>query len=135
MSDNMKIGIIFPAVGLLLIAIAVIILIRTILFLIRSQKVKGTIVRMAYYSNSKGSSYNPVFSFTTTDGRTIEAEDSLGSNPPQFRVGQSVNVLYDPNNPNRARINKWSNLYFVPLLLGGMGLCFSCVGSAFLVIK
>lgn len=135
MSDNMKIGIILPAVGLLLIIIAAVLFVRTIIFLLSSRKAKGTIVRMMQYSDATGSRYDPVFQFTTADGRTMEVEDSLGSNPPQFRVGQSINVLYDPNNPGRARINKWMNLYFAPFLLSSIGLCFACSGSLFLMFK
>jgi hypothetical protein len=135
MSDNMLISIIFPAVGVLLIVIAVILFIRTVIFLLSSKKVQGTIVRMAQYTDSSGSRYDPVFQFKTADGRTLEVEDSTGSNPPQFRVGQSVKIAYDPKNPSRAHINKQTNLFFAPLLLCLMGLCFACVGGVFFYIK
>ena len=51
-------------------------------------------------------------------------QDGLASNPPRFQVGQEIDVLYESGNPQKARINKWMNLYFAPLLLGGMGLIF-----------
>ena len=57
-------------------------------------------------------------------------QDSLSSNPPRFKVGQDINVLYEPGNPNKAYINNWMSLYFLPALLGGLGVLFGGVGVA-----
>lgn len=135
MSAELIIGIVFPLVGLLLAAIALFIFVRTRLFIGRSQEVKGTVVRMVYSSGSDGGGYAPIFRFKTIEGTMIEVGDNLHSNPPQFREGQVVDVLYDPQNPQNARIKKWMNLYFVPLLLGGMGLIFGGVGIVLLVVE
>ncbi|MBL8063675.1 MAG: DUF3592 domain-containing protein [Anaerolineales bacterium] len=135
MSANLIIGIVFPLVGLLLVAIAVFIFVRTRSFIASSQEVKGTILRNVYRSSSDGGGYAPVFGFTTIDGRRVEVQDMLQSNPPQFREGEVVNILYDPQEPGRARIKKWSNLYFVPLLLSGMGLIFGGIGLVLLIFE
>jgi hypothetical protein len=63
----------------------------------------------------------------------VEVAENLSSNPPQFKVGQSIEVLYDPQNPSNARIKKWINLYFLPVLLGFLGLIFSCIGIGFII--
>jgi hypothetical protein len=47
-------------------------------------------------------------------------------------VGQVIDVLYDPGNPSKARIKKWFNLYYVPTLLGFLGLLLGCIGIAFI---
>ena len=83
MSASLIIGIVFPLVGLLLIGIAVFILMRTRSFISSSQEVKGVVVRNVYRSSSEGGGYAPVFGFTTIDGRHVEVEDKLQSNPPQ----------------------------------------------------
>ncbi len=133
MTANLIIGIVFPLVGLLLVVIAVFILMRTRSFIGSSQEVKGKVVRNVYRSSSDGGGYAPVFGFTTIDGRYIEVEDKLESNPPQFREGEVLDILYDPQNPSRARVKKWMNLYFTPLLLGGMGVVFGGVGVVLLI--
>jgi hypothetical protein len=136
MSGDLIIGIVFSLVGFLLAAIAVFVLIRTRIFVNSSQEVKGTVVRMVYRANSKGGGgYAPVVQFNTIEGRRVEISDSLSSNPPQFQEGQVVDVLYDPQAPNRARIKKWLNLYFIPLLLGGLGLVFGGVGGILLIFQ
>jgi len=48
-------------------------------------------------------------------------------------VGQTINVLYDPDDPQKARINKWFNLYFVPMLLGFLGLVFGGIGIGLVI--
>jgi hypothetical protein len=133
MTANLIIGIVFPLVGLLLVAIAVFIFVRTRSFIGSSQEVKGKVVRNVYRSSSDGGGYAPVFGFTTIDGRYVEVEDKLESNPPQFREGEVLDILYDPQNPSRARVKKWMNLYFTPLLLGGMGVIFGGVGVVLLI--
>jgi hypothetical protein len=62
-------------------------------------------------------------------------QDSLSSNPPLFQVGQEINVLYESGNPQKARIKKWMNLYFVPVLLGGLGLVFGGVGIVLVFLQ
>ena len=115
--------------------VGVFLLIRTRLFLSRAQTAKGTVIEMVYRRSSSsngggGGGYAPVYQFVTSDGQSIVKADSISSNPPRFQVGQEIDVLYESGNPQKARINKWMNLYFVPVLLGGMGLIFGGVGIA-----
>jgi hypothetical protein len=127
-TEGMLFGLTFGCVGFILTAIAVFILIRTRSFINKSRQTQGTITEMVYSSDSDGGGYIPVFRFRTLEGQEIEARGDLGTNPPQFKVGQTVEVLYDPENPGKARIKKWYNLYFVPTLLGFLGVVFSCIG-------
>ena len=136
MSDELIIGIVFSLVGLLLAAIGVFIWIRTRVFLNTAQEVKGTVIHMVYRRSSKGGGgYSPVYQFRTIEGQTIEVSDNLSSNPPMFHEGQIIDVLYDPKNPQNARIKKWMSLYFVPALLGGMGLIFGGIGVVLLIFQ
>ena len=136
MSAELIIGIVFSFVGLLLAAIGIFLFIRTRIFLSTAQEVKGTVVRMVYsHSSEGGGGYSPVYQFRTLEGQTIEAGDSMSSNPPMFHEGQAIDVLYDPKNPQKARIKKWMSLYFVSVLLGGMGLIFGGVGVVMLIFR
>ena len=135
MNTSIIIGIVFSLVGGLLLAIGLFIWIRTRSFINSSQETKGTVVRMLYSSDSDGSGYAPVFKFTTITGQSVEVAEKVYSNPPQFREGQVIDILYDPQNPYRARVKKWSTLYFVPLLLGGMGVVFGGIGVLLLIFE
>ena len=131
MSTDLTLGIVFSLVGGLLALIGVFLFIRTRVFIGKAQEVKGTVIQMVYSrssSSNSGGGYAPVYQFRTLDGQNIVVQDSLSSNPPRFQVGQEIDVLYESGNPQKARINKWMNLYFMPVLLGGMGLIFGGVG-------
>ncbi|MCC7118282.1 MAG: DUF3592 domain-containing protein [Anaerolineales bacterium] len=133
MSADLIIGIVFPLVGGLLFVIGAFLFIRTRIFLGKAQETKGTVTQMVYRRSSKGGGgYSPVYEFRTIDGQTITGRDNLSTNPPMFQVGQTIDVLYDPANPNNARIKKWMSLYFTSVLLCGMGATFGCTGLALL---
>ena len=136
MSSELIIGIVFSLVGLLLVAIGAFLLVRTKTFISTAQETKGTVIRMLSSSGSEGGTvYAPVFQFTTIQGQSIEVEEKVYSSPPQFSQGQVVDILYNPQDPSRARVKKWSSLYFVPLLLGGMGIAFGGIGIILLIFK
>ncbi len=136
MSETLTVGVVFSLLGGLLAAIAVFFLIRTRIFMGKAQEVKGTVIQMVYSrSSNSGGGYSPVYQFTTIEGQTIVVADNLSSNPPMFKEGQVIDVLYDPENPQKARIKRWMSLYFVPLLLGGMGLIFGGVGVALAIAQ
>jgi uncharacterized protein DUF3592 len=66
----------------------------------------GQVVRLhgEWSSGSSGSShytYYPIVRFRTAENETIEFKDSIGSNPPSYRAGDKVTVLYLADTPNR----------------------------------
>ncbi len=136
MSTYLTLGIIFGLVGGLTALIGVFLFIRTRIFIGKAQEVKGTVIQMVYsHSSEGGGSYSPLYQFRTLEGQTIVVQDSLSSNPPLFQAGQEINVLYESENPQKARIKKWMNLYFVPVLLGGLGLVFGGVGIVLVFLQ
>jgi hypothetical protein len=136
MSTELIIGIVFGLVGGLLFVIGIFLFIRTRAFVSSSREVKGTVIRMLSTSGSEGGTvYAPVFKFTTIQGQAMEVEEKVYSNPPGFSVGEVVDILYDPQNPGKARAKKWFSLYFTPVLLSGMGAVFGGIGVVVLVVK
>lgn len=122
-------------VGLLLIAACFISLSRMRTFVSKAQQTQGTIVDMVFSRGSSTSSnasytYTPVFEFRAMSGQMIRVKESVSSNPPQFQVGETVEVIYDPEAPQGARIHKWSNLYLFPVLFGVMGMIITGIGIA-----
>jgi len=132
MSTDMITGIVMVGVGLLMIGIALFFLIRVRTFINISEKTQGTVILNLYKADSEGGGgYTPVFEFRTLQGKKVEFSGNLQTNPPQFKVGQTVEVLYDPEDPEEARINRGFNLYFVPAFLGLFGLVFGGMGTFF----
>ena len=83
---------------------------------------QGVVVDLAvsHSSSGDGHTYAAVVEFKV-DGSTYRFTDSVGSNPPMHHRGDSVAVLYDPDRPRHARVDRgaWNRL--LPTLVGGFG--------------
>jgi hypothetical protein len=93
---------------------------KTELFLATAARAPGVVVDMATNSSSDGDTYAPVVEFEY-EGSRYRFKDSISSNPPAYRRGQAVDVLYDPRHPRDARIDRGMWNKAVPLLVGGFG--------------
>ena len=90
-------------------------------FLARAVRAPGVVVEMATnHSSDGGSTYAPVVEFEH-EGRKYTFKDSISSNPPSYRRGEAVGVLYDPDQPRDARIDRGRWNKAVPILIGGFG--------------
>lgn len=86
-------------------------------------------------SSSSSTMYRPVVEFTTATGKRIEFTSSVGSSPPSHRVGESVRVLYNPANPESARIKSFFQLWFGFLIVFFLGLVFAAIGLTMIVVR
>jgi len=133
--ENLPIVVIFGFVSLIMLTIAVVSWFTTKRFADNANKTTGTVIELIRRRSSKGGhTYSPVIRFRAIDGSEIEFTESMSSNPPGYVVNEQVPVLYDPSNYRKARAFKsgW-RLYFVSLLLGGMGVIFLIVDCGLLV--
>ena len=130
MAITPNVSVVSSLVGALLLVVGTILWINTRMFIARAQQVRGSVDHMKYRHSSDGSGYAPAFKFKTLKGESIEFASRTYSDPPEFKAGQDVDILYDPQNPQRARLNKGANLYFMPLLVAVLGIIFLAVGVA-----
>lgn len=84
-------------------------------------------------SNSDGSvTYSPIVEFTV-NGQTYSFDSGNSSSPPEYEIGESVNVRYDPADPHTAQIDKYSERWLMPILLIPSMLCGSVLLTFFMV--
>ena len=69
-------------------------------------RAQGEVVRLKAESSSSnnGYSYYPIVRFSTANNARVEFKDSIGSNPPSYRAGDKVTVLYLADNPSQEAI-------------------------------
>ncbi len=128
--DEKLVFLIFPAVGLVLLVIGVVVWVRTRRFVAESFRVAGTVVDLAARRGHKGgTTYSPVVEFATREGAVRRFTDPVSSRPAGYGVGDRVEVLYHYRDHDRARLASRFRLYFVPALLGLMGLLFTGIGA------
>ena len=62
--------------------------------------------------------YHPVAQYERADGSSGQVRDSPATQPPRFRVGDRVQVRYDPADPEQARIGAGGASILPSVLLG-----------------
>ncbi len=111
-------------------------------FLTAALPAEGTVVRLIRSeptgSTTSGSevdspTYRPVVAFDTQAGKAIKFTSSTGSNPPSYSVGEVVEILYQENSPEQAKINSFFSLWGLSTILGGMGSVFFLVGFSIIL--
>ena len=89
----------------------------------------GVIVSQKSSYSDGSTTYAPVIEFTPHKSGTVRFTSNVSSSSPSWKVGDMVNVFYDPNNTNDAMMDReWFN-YFFQLILGSIGIVILGVSS------
>ncbi len=102
---------------------------------LRSKEAIGTVIGQDANSFEGSELYAPIVEFQLPDGRKITFTEKMHSNETILdilynlfsrfvlkRDLDKVKVLYDPNNPQKARVNTFGNLYFMPAIVFLIGI-------------
>ena len=132
------IGIIFAIVGVALLVIGVIVFTRTRKFLATAVGAQGTVIALVEHERRDSKtreihrSWSPQVRFAVGE-KTYDFTSSVSSSPPRYQEGQTIDVKYDPQNPNNAKVASGSSYWTGPIVLGGLGVIFTIVGLAMAV--
>lgn len=99
----------------------------TAAFLERAVQGTGTVVELVANHSGDGVTWAPVVEFEH-GGRRLRFKDSVSSNPPSWRAGDAVAVLYDPARPADARIDRGRWNQAIPVLIGAFGALLCSLG-------
>jgi hypothetical protein len=103
-------------------------------FIAAAKHAEGTVTELVEKRDKDDGSitYTPVVAFTADNGATVSFTSSFSSQPAAYAVGEKVEVLYAPDDPNDARIKGFGSLWLGPLIMGVLGLVFSGIGFGIL---
>ena len=122
---------VFGGIGLTMLLAAGIFIYTKVEMLSSYVKTTGTVIENRPHTGRKSRSYTPVVTFRANDGQTITFDGGVSSNPPSFDLQEQVTVYYSPQDPQKAEIGTFFQLWFFPLILGFMGAIFASVGAGF----
>jgi Protein of unknown function (DUF3592) len=92
---------------------------------------QAIIVRLqAVPGRKSGTTYAPVFTFMTEDGRPFTMTSRTSSNPPAYRPGQVATVYYPHGEPQMARLDSFFDLWFSDLIIAFFGVIITLIGLA-----
>ncbi len=125
------VGNLFMGIGLTMIGIAAYLVYSHQQFEKRALVVTGTVVayhsHISYDDNSSTTMYAPEFEYLVK-GKTYNYVTSSSSSFKSYALGDEVEVMVDPDNPEEVLVNTFMEKWFLPVLLGGMGLVFAGMG-------
>jgi hypothetical protein len=127
------VGWIFLALGLISMLIGTISYLRMQHFIARALKAEGTVLRLVEKSGKDWKAFVPVFEFSDVSGKSHTVYSQKSSYPPSYRVGDSVEVLYEADTPKDARLNKSSDLWGTAYTYGPGGVRLFLVGLGIVI--
>ncbi|WP_167760184.1 DUF3592 domain-containing protein [Paraburkholderia pallida] len=96
-------------------------------------RTQGKVTDLIAGRDSKGNlSYHTQFEFTTPDGQRLRATGSAGTSSPDYSLGDTVPVLYDPADPEDAEIDSFLERSFGALIVSLLGSISALVGGGLL---
>jgi Protein of unknown function (DUF3592) len=125
-------GVIFMSLGGIMLSAVVYIVISNYQFEQRAIPVKGKVIGYDSYvsSNDEGGStmmYTPTFQYEFK-GKTYTHVSGTSSSSQTYEIDDAVDVLVDPQDPEEILINSFWEQWFLPVLLGFMGVMFAGMG-------
>ena len=106
----------------LFIILGILLAIRSYLFTEKAIKSQGTIIKLVENHSDGKTLYSPVFTFIDNKGKKHKIFSSTSSYPPIGEVGDTIEILYDPNNPKHAEENCFFNIWGIALIPFGLGI-------------
>ena len=108
----------------------------------------GMIVQLDEFKDAvNGLTYLPVVEFKTADGKTVRTKtstkqkivilgipletDSARGLPNQYRVGDQMQVFYDPRNPDDTQLDDWWHLWAIPVGMSAVGIFIALMALVF----
>ena len=64
----------------------------------------------------------PVVEFVTAREQVVRYQPPVGSNPPDYRLGGPLMVLYDPADPQHAVLDTWDDVWKMGVVFVSVGL-------------
>lgn len=110
---------------------------RTSTFIRSSRTAPGRVVDLEWRNGSGRSKtsggYATVFVFTDGSGQAHTVRTKSAYDPLTHRIGSAIEVLFQPENPEDAKIRSFRTLWLIPVALAGAGVGFAGAGAFVLV--
>jgi len=107
---------------------------KTDSFLEKAVKTEATVVDVEERKSDDGTRYYPVFSFVDEGGNEHKIYSTMGSYPPAYELGETVLIFYDPQNPEKTKLDSFVSLWLGPVILGVLGFIPVFIGALILFV-
>ncbi|AWW73010.1 hypothetical protein CD351_01060 [Erythrobacter sp. KY5] len=130
------IGGIFTPIGLLFAAIGFSFLASDRELATAGVRTTGVVIENIKSRDSDGDLlYSPVVAFHDVSGVRHIYQSSTKTNWSDYSRGETVELIYNPDDPTDAVINSVMDRFFLPSMFAGLGSIFALIGAGFLSVN
>jgi hypothetical protein len=118
--------------GIALLVISLFLLRESLLFLRRTERATGTVIELAQWKNSEGTTqYKPIFKYKTSLNQELIYRHNFSTNPPAWEIGDEALIAYDPNKPSVARLVTYFGAFSWTIVLMAIAMPLIVVGGGY----
>ena len=83
------------------------------------KKSEGTVIRMREVppTDNSGETYAPVIKYKDASGKEYTYESKHSSDPPDYKVGEKVQLIYDPADPEEVYVDSFREKWVLTIVL------------------
>lgn len=106
---------------------------KTSFLLENGKRAKALVIDLGEEQDFEGYEYTPIFEYQDEENNTVTFVSNTTSDYEPYSVGDSVEIVYFPNEPNSEVEISFFSLYGMSLIFGVLGFVFSIAGFGFLI--
>jgi len=118
-------------VGVVLLFVSLLLFKKTVDFIKKGEKAKATVIKLNPFESDDGTSYTPIFSFTSAAKQEYTFMHPFSSDPPSFAIGDTVTVVYDRADPKSAKILSYPSAFIWPIVILIVALALIVLGGIY----
>lgn len=82
---------------------------------------QGEVTNLVTSCDDDGCTYKPVVHFKTESGKDVSFTSTYSSSPPSYDIGETIQVIYSPENPEKAVIKGEGQVFrIIFMIVGGI---------------
>lgn len=125
-----KIKYLLIAVGVICLTLSAVLYQHTRSFQKAALTATGEVTNMIRREQTRNHSYSPAIRFQTAQGEIVEHVSPVMIKSDKYKVGDKVEMLYDPANPKDAVINGFFAVWGLTMMFGYVGVAALLFGGA-----
>ncbi len=98
-------------------------------------KTKAVVKDLIEVSGDDGPMYKPVFEYEDRSNTTKEFKSEVSSRPPAYKIGEKVEIVYDPKDVDEVKVVSFWGLYRWAIILSCFAAPLLIIGGGYLLYQ
>jgi len=117
--------------GIILLIGSIVIFRQTVNFIKKGTRATATVIKFDEVSGGDGTSYTPIFKFTTTTNQEIIFTYHSAVSRTSFKIGEKVAVVYNSADPTSVKVLTYFGTFVPVILFTAVSICLIVIGGGY----